>query len=442
MKKSLLFKFFFLLTFSLILFNCSSDRPKTESFKSNFKTVPLDSAKAFLRAKQTSLLRSNNRPYVTANLDLITQEKISNSEELMTVVQARTMYNYHYSRILLLNIDHEIKGIVFSMFPKNNRLEAIFSGEIIITDLEGVFLKGYRVDQNILISEFKDVESNRNRSNEICPDHGECTEGSNCVFCTQNLEEVSITISGGISPIDYLQLQLLFGTGGGNNSWDSWEDISGGGGSRCPAGYISNGNGSCVQSWEEGDIIVDGPSNPINDVADYLNCFDTNQPASITVYVAEPNPGSGDTHNGTNVGHTYISLSQGIEIRTFGFYPTSNHIYPYLNNSSSSILGDDGSEIFTASISTTITASQLQQIINASLNYTQTYHLDTYNCTDFAIDLGNLAGLTLPDANGSWFGGGGSNPGTLGQHIRGVTPTGNIVIDTTGGNAPSTNKGC
>ncbi|TYP98808.1 hypothetical protein C7447_102123 [Tenacibaculum adriaticum] len=211
-----------------------------------------------------------------------------------------------------------------------------------------------------------------------------------------------------------------------------------------PWGQPTLGGTVTVGTWSSGDEIVAGPDTPINDVNDFLDCFDSAQGATLTVYVNEPNPGSGDTHNGTFVGHTFVSIQQGNNVSTFGYYPVSNYIYPSINNSSSAVLGDDGSgnETFSANISTTVTGNQLQQILDASINFNATYHLDTYNCTDFAIELGNLAGMNLPESNGNWPGGGGSNPGTLGQHIRNLNTANNISTNTTGGNAPATNKGC
>lgn len=96
-------------------------------------------------------------------------------------------------------------------------------------------------------------------------------------------------------------------------------------------------------------------------------------------------------------------------------------------------------------VAKTISGNQLQQIINFSINHNPTYNLNTYNCTDFAIDIGNLAGLNLPDCYGSWaLGlGGGSNPGALGQHIRNnINTGGNTTKNTNSGTAPSNNKGC
>ena len=47
-----------------------------------------------------------------------------------------------------------------------------------------------------------------------------------------------------------------------------------------------------------------------------------------------------------------------------------------------------------------------------------TYNLNTHNCTDAGINAGSAAGVAVPDTSGSWVGGGGSNPGDLGEDLR------------------------
>jgi hypothetical protein len=192
-------------------------------------------------------------------------------------------------------------------------------------------------------------------------------------------------------------------------------------------------------------IVVFSPDNPIVDISDFLECFDVTQSATLTVYVDEPNPGTGDvwsaTWNGAVVGHTFISISQGNNDSVFGYYPADEDVIPS-NPTGNSALGNDSNGGFSASISTTVSGNQLAQIINLAINSNLIYNLNTYNCTDFGIDAGNLGGMNLPPSNGTWFGGGGSNPGTLGTHIRGVTPNATITTDTAGGNAPTTQKGC
>lgn len=188
-------------------------------------------------------------------------------------------------------------------------------------------------------------------------------------------------------------------------------------------------------------LLIEEPDNPITNIAEFLECFDTTQDATLTVYIDEPVPGSGDTYDmtwsGAVVGHAFLSLSQGSNTSVYGYYPAGDD---YTN--SPAALGEDGGEQFSTSISTTISGSELNDIINYSINFNATYDLETSNCTDFIIDIGNLGGLNLPNAEGTWPGGGGSNPGTMGQFINTLTPPSGVSINTTGGNAPTTNKGC
>jgi hypothetical protein len=47
-----------------------------------------------------------------------------------------------------------------------------------------------------------------------------------------------------------------------------------------------------------------------------------------------------------------------------------------------------------------------------------TFDLNTNNCTDATIKAGSAAGISVPDTTGKWPGGGGSNPGDLGEDLR------------------------
>ncbi|MEO1033672.1 MAG: hypothetical protein AAFX55_19970, partial [Bacteroidota bacterium] len=136
------------------------------------------------------------------------------------------------------------------------------------------------------------------------------------------------------------------------------------------------------------------------------------------------------------------SINSLINTSVLGFYPEEDNIYPVFNEESVAVLGEDGGDPYSTSLSINVTPSQLQQILNAAINFENTYHLDDYNCTDFAIELGNQAGLGLPDCSASWPGGGGSNPGTLGVEIRDRTLQPGETRDIIGGLAPESHKGC
>lgn len=176
-----------------------------------------------------------------------------------------------------------------------------------------------------------------------------------------------------------------------------------------------------------------------------MNCFDLSKKAKITLYVEQPKPNSRDTWTGSklnpNVGHTFVSITQGGITRNIGFYP-NGRIYPTLKPSANSVLRNDSEHIYHVSVSTNITSSQLSSVVNNISNFNSTYNLDSYNCTDFGIEIANSVGMNIPDTRGTWDGGGGSNPGDLGQDIRNLTSNSNRTVNTTAGRAPKNNGKC
>jgi hypothetical protein len=187
---------------------------------------------------------------------------------------------------------------------------------------------------------------------------------------------------------------------------------------------------------------ADTPDLPIIDMSTYLECFDTSQPAIITIYVDQPIADNPATYSGAGViGHTFVSIEQGGNISSFGFYPNSGNIYPIVNEQANSVMGNDESHTFDVSISIEVDGTTLQDIIDSSVNFNNTYDLNDYNCSDFGIEIANLAGINLTEADGSWPGGGGSNPGTLGQEIRNINNS-DTTINDQGGTSPANNKNC
>ncbi len=237
--------------------------------------------------------------------------------------------------------------------------------------------------------------------------------------------------------------QSITCTGGGN---DLGEPIG--------TGAPNSGNGSGSSGGNEPDVIgieafddfvVISPDRPINDMIKYLECFDTSKSATITIYADQPKKGSSDawaaTWSGAVVGHTFVSITQGANTSVFGFYPSTDNT-SVTSPPETSTMGNDSGEYFDVSVSATVSGNKLAEILNYSINYPGTYDLDNYNCSDFGIQIGNLAGLGLPDCYGSWPGGGGSNPGTLGQHLRNMTLPNGATRNTSGGTAPTNKKGC
>jgi hypothetical protein len=192
------------------------------------------------------------------------------------------------------------------------------------------------------------------------------------------------------------------------------------------------------------EIFIPNPANKIEDISDYLKCFDKTQPAVFTIYVDQPTANSNTpwsvnllSPQRPNVGHTFISIKQGLIRRFLGFYPSSA-----VDLDNPSIKGEfenNSAHEYDVSLSLNISQVQLTKLIDyIKMNSTATYDLNSYNCTDFGMQASSIVGITLPSAYGTWGNsvtgsGGGDNPGQLGQNIRNLTiPAGVVKTTNTG----------
>ncbi len=189
--------------------------------------------------------------------------------------------------------------------------------------------------------------------------------------------------------------------------------------------------------------VIYRPDHPISDNKCFFSTVDLNKGATLTIYVDEPKPGTGEVVKWINVGHTFIGITQGENQYTYGFYPNVPGIRTIGNGNFPSVLGKDDGHTFSVSFSAEISPEQLQKIVELSQkSYGRQYNLSYSNCTDFAISVANLANITLPYCKGTWTGGGGSAPGVLGKALRDSNTFKN-KINTDGGKAPaSKGNGC
>ena len=204
----------------------------------------------------------------------------------------------------------------------------------------------------------------------------------------------------------------------------------------------SNNNSS---TWPSTIVLLNQINGqPISNITNYLKCFDKTKGAKFTLYIDQPLANSSDSWAGPatdpDVGHTFIAIEQNGIKRVLGYYP-SEGVNPFYNPSEIREWINDGGHKYDVSISKNISSSQLTQIIDEIKNYSQTYNLNSNNCTDFGMKVAGKAGITLPSAYGSWPGGGGDNPGKLGQIVRNQTIN-NTTKNLNGGVAVSNSGTC
>lgn len=180
------------------------------------------------------------------------------------------------------------------------------------------------------------------------------------------------------------------------------------------------------------------------DPKEETKCFDKTKPAVLTVYVQQPNENTRDKMGENSVGHSFIGIQQGTIQRIIGFYPDSPNAS--LISSQKSELHDNSNTLYHVSISIGIDAGKLSSVINYINDYSKTYDLNNYNCSDFAIGAAERGGLKLPKTTGSYnaviVNFKGRNPGDLGQDIRNMNIPGGATKSVTKGNAPKKKGGC
>ncbi len=234
-----------------------------------FKTVSISEAKDFLLTKQNDeLFAKSNNIGLEFDTNLIDYEELSNSSEKLMVIPATTNYNNHYSRVLLLNINGTIESVLFALYPNPESTQSNFSGEIMITDLEGNFKNGYRVEDNVFITQFvKENSSSKStyanyKTETSCVTHGICASAPNeCIICSvQEIGEVTIQATQQPTEGGLVSVQYIYSYDHHNEEENTDWNYTGGGGSSnasntsedqeettCGEGTVLDENGECAE---------------------------------------------------------------------------------------------------------------------------------------------------------------------------------------------------
>ena len=132
--------------------------------------------------------------------------------------------------------------------PDEGIVENGFSGKMIITDLGGSFLNGYRLSRDTLVSQFI-AKAEKGNDNQKLKNGTDCDENYNpgSTFCEEELEEVVIT--GESHPVDDVPIELLFLSDGTPYHYDPYGNIVYGGGNG-DNGDNGGSSSSSDPSWE------------------------------------------------------------------------------------------------------------------------------------------------------------------------------------------------
>lgn len=182
------------------------------------------------------------------------------------------------------------------------------------------------------------------------------------------------------------------------------------------------------------------PDHPLTDMNLFLGTFIYTKGAEITIYIDQPIAGQADafTTGEEKAGHAFIGVKQENVVRMFGLYPDGKAT-PYTPNDPHRF-GNDSFHSFDVSITFSIGSLELWNIVDNAINYNLNYDLNSNNCTDYVLNVANIAGYNLPDPQSTWINnGGGSNPGAFGEAIRNMNLPDGMTRDIVGGIANPNN---
>lgn len=147
------------------------------------------------------------------------------------------------------------------------------------------------------------------------------------------------------------------------------------------------------------------------------------------LYVDQPGIGGDrDIHEGFDAGHTFVGIritnADGTtEEVNFGFYPTNrNYSGNPENFKSEGIVKENNGYAYDVKFVTSIDTEEAEKVIDYTIGVIdskKTYSLCDYNCSDFGLEAAKEAGVDyIPDTEGQWDGGSGTNPADLGEDVR------------------------
>ena len=215
---------------SLTFTNCQVEEESLKK-ESNIETVSVSAAISFLREDNaTTSSQTGKKITLQPNFDQISQEKITYTNQLLTVIPIINKQEKASSRILLLKIEKELKSVAFTMYPDDNTTTASFTGKILMQNLNGSFINGYKVKEGIITAQYvKKNQNNAITSKDIIIDK--------VTFTDYDVVIVKNYYHNPRNSVNFMSLYTGFAdTGSEGNSYGmNWDYGNGGGGGGSPA---------------------------------------------------------------------------------------------------------------------------------------------------------------------------------------------------------------
>lgn len=212
-----------LLCLTALLFNCENETFKEKENISKIATIDINDAKLLLnKASKTSA----NNFIKDVDFNNISKENLSDTDVKLTVLNAKTTLENYTSRILFLKINNKTEGVVINTYANKNATDSLFSGEAILTKLNGDFFRGFRIENGFIIEDINLASNNNNAAKQAktFDDGSECRmicghykTSTTCICNMQSLNEIVVQAR---SPRKYISITTIYGNdnGGDTNS--------------------------------------------------------------------------------------------------------------------------------------------------------------------------------------------------------------------------------
>ncbi|RTY96282.1 hypothetical protein EKL32_02730 [Flavobacterium sp. GSN2] len=98
------------------------------------------------------------------DFDKITQEKLTSTTELLTVIPIKTKIQNQRRRALFLRVGSQIESMIYHEFAESSFTNDTFSGIVLMTRLNGDFIRAYRLKNNKYVVDL--VPNKKNQSGQ------------------------------------------------------------------------------------------------------------------------------------------------------------------------------------------------------------------------------------------------------------------------------------
>ena len=144
--------FLLIMLFSIGFTSCEKDnqfKPSVSENSLNLQTVhPKDVAEAFKAFKAANLNKSGQSSWITPYFQYNDSISIDNANAHITVTPVTTSLNNAYSRLFSVEINGNIKSVVYHMIPDSVSTPGSFWGKAIITNLSGDIIDALIIEDN------------------------------------------------------------------------------------------------------------------------------------------------------------------------------------------------------------------------------------------------------------------------------------------------------